>query len=364
MSYAPQALIDHDALRHNLRRVREAAPRSRVWAMLKADAYGHGLLRVAATLSQSDGYAVARIGEALRLREAGFAQPILVTGGGYTPGEVEQAARHRIDLSLHQAQQLDLIDGLSSRLPPLSVWVKVDTGMHRLGFNPAEVTSVVARLKRHPRISRLSLMTHLANADDRADPATRAQLAALETLDLGDFEQISVANSAGILAFEGAHRDWVRPGIMLYGASPFVDSLAADEALRPVMTLRSRVIAVKSARAGDPIGYSGRYHCPEAMPVAVVAVGYGDGYPRHAEDGTPVQVAGRRLPLIGRVSMDLITLDARAYPDVRVGDEAVLWGRGLPVEEVAAKAGTIAYELLCSVTSRVEFIDLPGTGGG
>ncbi len=364
MSYAPQALIDHDALRHNLQRVREAAPDSRIWAMLKADAYGHGLLRVANTLSQSDGYAVARIGEALRLREAGFAQPIFVTGGCFTSREFELAARHRIDLSLHQMQQLELLDGLPSRVPPLSVWVKVDTGMHRLGFDPAEVPSVVARLKGHPRVARMSVMTHLANADDRADPATQAQLDTLERLDLGDFDQVSVANSAGILAFRRAHRDWVRPGIMLYGASPFVDSLAADEALRPVMTLRSRVIAVKRARAGDPIGYSGRYRCPQAMPVAVVAVGYGDGYPRHAVDGTPVLIAGRRLPLIGRVSMDLITLDARDYPQVRVGDEAVLWGRGLPVEEVAAKAGTIAYELLCSVTSRVAFIDLPREGGG
>lgn len=356
MGYAPQALIDHAALRHNLCRVREAAPQSRVWSVLKADAYGHGLLRVAAALRGSDGFAVARIDEALRLRNGGFDHPILITGGCYTPEELRLAARHDLEITLHQSQQLALLDSLSAA-DNLTLWLKVDTGMHRLGFAPGQVSDVLQRLRGHQGVRQLNLMTHLANADDRADMSTEEQLDIFDEIATGDFSRCSVANSAGVLGFQASHRDWVRPGIMLYGVSPFIDSQAGDEDLQPVMTLRSRVIAVRRSRRGDHIGYGGSYRCPQEMPVAVIAVGYGDGYPRHATEGTPVLVAGRRLPLIGRVSMDLITVDARLYPEVQVGDDAILWGRGLPVEEIAGKAGTIAYELLCSVTSRVEFVD-------
>ena len=357
MGFAPQALIDHAALRHNLRRVREAAPHSRIWSVLKADAYGHGLLRVADSLRDSDGYAVARIDEAMRLRGCGFSQPILITGGCYTREELSLAVRHDIDVTLHQARQLALLDELPASAR-LNVWLKVDTGMHRLGFNPGEVDSIAQRLRMHPGVRELNLMTHLANADDRADRTTQTQLDLFDEVAGSGFSRCSVANSAGVLGFPAAHRDWVRPGIMLYGVSPFIGSTAAEEELRPVMTLQSRVIAVRQCREGDRIGYSGTYRCPQDMPVAVVAAGYGDGYPRHAAEGTPVLVAGRRLPLVGRVSMDLITLDARRYPEVAIGDEAILWGRGLPAEEIAVMAGTIAYELFCGVTSRVEFIDL------
>lgn len=357
MGFAPQALIDHAALRHNLCRVREVAPRSRVWSVLKADAYGHGLTRVADTLRDSDGYAVARIDEALRLRGCGFSHPILITGGCYTQEELSLAVHHELEITLHQERQLALLDDLGAG-EGLKVWLKVDTGMHRLGFAPGQIDGIARRLREHPRVRELSLMTHLANADDRADGTTRAQLELFAEVAASGFSRCSAANSAGVLGFADSHRDWVRPGIMLYGASPFIDSTAADEDLQPVMTLQSRVVAVRQCRAGDPIGYGGSYRCPEAMPVAVVAVGYGDGYPRHAVEGTPVLVAGHRLPLVGRVSMDMITLDARAYPQVAVGDEAILWGRGLPAEEIAGKAGTIAYELFCGVTSRVEFVDL------
>ncbi len=358
MAYAPQALIDHAALRHNIRRVREAAPNSRIWAVLKADAYGHGGERVARTLTQADGYAVARIDEAQRLRECGLERPILVLGGCYTSKEMALAARLGFEITLHQNQQLELLDALPADTPPLTVWLKVDTGMHRLGFLPGLVDGIVQLLQAHPRVGRLNCLTHLANADIPGDSTTETQLHRFDALSLDQCHYCSIANSAGILAFETSHRDWVRPGIMLYGASPFVGGRGERNGLRPVMTFRSRVIAVKQAKQGDPIGYGGHYRCPQGMPVAVVAVGYGDGYPRHARDGTPVLVGGRRLPLIGRVSMDLITLDARDYPDLRVGEEAILWGAGLPAEEVAEHAGTIAYQLFCNVSGRVEFIDL------
>jgi alanine racemase len=358
MSFAPQALIDHAALRHNLRRVRQAAPNSRIWAVIKADAYGHGMQRVARSLDRTDGYAVARVEEGLRLRQAGFDKPILILGGCHTSDELTRAAQQGLELTLHHHHQLSLLDELSEETPSLTVWLKVDTGMHRLGFEPGLVAGIAERLSGHPRVGAVNLFTHLANADDPADGTTDLQISRFDAIGRDHCRDCSIANSAGILAFENAHRDWVRPGIMLYGVSPFVDGRAENDGLRPVMTLRSRVVAVKQAKRGDPIGYGGRYRCPEDMPIAVVAVGYGDGYPRHATDGTPVLVGGRRLPLIGRVSMDLITLDARGFPEVKVGEEAILWGQGLPAEEVAAHAGTIAYQLFCNVSSRVTFIDL------
>ena len=356
--FAPQALIDHAALRHNLQRVREAAPESHIWAVVKADAYGHGVERTIRALWDADGFAVARMDEAVHLRNLGVLKPILVLGGGYSAVELNRAAKEGIEITLHQSQQVRLLDELAPDTPALKIWIKVDTGMHRLGFDPGEVEALAGQLNDHPRVASLSLWTHLANADDRSDNTTEDQIRHFDSLPLELFKNCSIANSGGILGFANSHRDWVRPGIMLYGASPFQNGNAEQEGLQPVMTLRSRVVSVKQARAGDPIGYGGRYRCPEDMPVAVVAVGYGDGYPRHAPDGTPVLVNGRRLPLIGRVSMDLITLDAREYSQVRVGDEAVLWGQGLPADEVAALSGTIAYQLFCNVTSRVAFIDI------
>ena len=357
--YAPQALIDHAALRHNLQRVRSAAPRSRIWAVVKADAYGHGVERVVSALRETtDGFAVARLEEAARLRDLSVDKPILVLGGCYSVDEFNMAARAGWQITLHQSQQLDLLDQVDPALPALGIWLKVDTGMHRLGFDPDSVEALAQRLTAHPRVASLNLWTHLANADDTADSTTTEQIQRFDNLPLALFRNCSIANSGGILGFPDSHRDWVRPGIMLYGASPFQQGKAERDGLRPVMTLRSRVVSVKQARAGDPIGYGGRYRCPEDMPVAVVAAGYGDGYPRHAPDGTPVLVNGRRLPLIGRVSMDLITLDARDCPRLQVGDEAVLWGQGLPVDEVAALSGTISYQLFCNVTTRVEFVDI------
>ncbi|MCU7843105.1 MAG: alanine racemase [Candidatus Thiodiazotropha sp. (ex Monitilora ramsayi)] len=358
MGYAPQAQIDHDALRHNLQRVRDTAPDSRVWSVIKADAYGHGVERVATALQESDGFAVARLDEGLKLRKAAFKQPILIMGGCYTSDEWVQAVRNEFDVVVHQERQVTLLESLPLDTGSINVWLKVETGMHRLGIPSEHLTDLADRLTAHPRVRRINLMTHLANADDRSDSFTYSQIARFESHKTDRFTHGSIANSAGVLGFQATHRDWVRPGIMLYGVSPFSDTSAEELGLRPVMTFRSRVIAVQQCRRDDPVGYGGTYNCPQDMPIAVVAVGYGDGYPRHAEEGTPVLVAGRRLPLVGRVSMDMITVDARDYPEVQAGDSVVLWGRGLPVEEVAKSAGTIGYELLCSVTSRVEFLDL------
>jgi len=356
MEFTPQASIDHAALRHNLARVRNLAPRSRVWAVIKSNAYGHGVERVAQALAGADGFALARLEEALRLRELGIRKPLLILEGVFNIDDARAAIAADCQLAVHHPYQVELLAGLD--LPPsLKVWLKVDTGMHRLGIRPDQVTRVSARLRDCRVVSELNLMTHLANADDRGDDATRHQYERYDSLPLARFKQHSLANSAGLIAYPETRRDWVRPGIMLYGVSPFTDSLGVEEDLRPVMTFSARVIAVNTCKAGERIGYGGTYRCPVDMPVAVLGVGYGDGYPRHAGSGTPVLIRGRRLPLIGRVSMDMISVDARRLPDLQIGEAAILWGRGLAVEEIARAAGTIGYELLCGITGRVEFSD-------
>ncbi|MEA3278068.1 MAG: alanine racemase, partial [Pseudomonadota bacterium] len=236
----------------------------------------------------------------------------------------------------------------------LRIWIKVDTGMRRLGFLPEAVPGFIARLSRNPRVAGPpALMTHLANADDPQDGLSSLQCRRLRALVRGGRGVLSIGNSAGILAHPLSRTDWVRPGIMLYGASPLTDRSADELGLTPVMTLQSRLIAVRALRRGDAIGYGGTYVCEEDMPVGVVAVGYGDGYPRHAPSGTPVVIRGRRVPLVGRVSMDMISIDLRGVPDAALGDSVTLWGQGLPAGEIAAGAGTIAYELFCRITTRV-----------
>lgn len=353
----PRAIIDHEALRHNLRRVRHYAPQSRVLAVIKANAYGHGMLEVAGSLTEADGFAVARLEEGLRLREAGIPKPILILGGVYSGAELGAALRHDCDLVIHHAEQIRLLERESPAKPP-RVWLKVDTGMHRLGIVPEALPEALQRLRACGVLSGPPrLLTHLANADTPEDPLTERQCETLRRLAVETGAELSIGNSAGLIAFPASRSDWVRPGIMLYGASPFAHTRAADHGLQPVMTLAAALIAVRRCRRGDPVGYGGTYSCPEDMPVGVVGMGYGDGYPRHAPSGTPVLVAGQRVPLIGRVSMDLISLDLRGLPRAQLGDPVTLWGEGLPVDEVARAAGTIAYELLCRIgprTMRVE----------
>ena len=356
MGFAPQAVIDHAALRHNLNRVRNLAPDSRIWAVIKANAYGHGMERIARGLSQADGFAVARIDEALRLRQIGINKPLLVLEGVFLEADAHAAIQADCQLTIHHAYQIELLQHLDLKRS-VPVWLKVDTGMHRLGIALDQVGEMAARLGQCQVVSELNLMTHLANADDRSDPTTGQQCASFDSLPLTKFKQQSIANSAGLMAYPSTRRDWVRPGLMLYGVSPFNDTNAQSDGLMPVMTFSARVVAVKQLKKGDPVGYGGVYQCPEDMPIAVIGVGYGDGYPRHAVNGTPVLIRKQRLPLVGRVSMDMLCVDARALADIAIGEEAILWGAGLPVEEVARAADTIGYELLCGITQRVEILE-------
>lgn len=356
----PTARIDLAALRHNLQKVREMAPDSRIFAVIKANAYGHGVLRVVPQFAAADGLAVARVEEAVKLRQAGVERPLLVLEGFFGAAELDAAAHHGLEVAIHQQEQLELLR--QRHLPrPLVCWLKVDSGMHRLGFQPAAAEAAWQALQDDPSVAEeVRLMTHLSSADDASDPNTAVQIAALRQLADRFGTPCSIGNSAGIISWPTARSDWVRPGIMLYGASPMSGQTGEQIGLQPVMTLQSRLIAVNHFAKGSPVGYSGCWVCPEDMPVGVVAAGYGDGYPRHAPSGTPVLLNGRRVSLIGRVSMDMLTVDLRSQPTARPGDPVILWGEGLPAEEVAERAETIAYELFCGVTQRVPFEEING----
>lgn len=366
MTRAARAVINLDALRHNLQRAATVDPAAKQFAVIKADGYGHGLVEVAKALasgeSVADGFAVASLEEAVLLREAGISQPILLLEGFFHADELADIQRHNLDIVVHHEVQLLALENLlpAHNNAGLSVWLKVDTGMHRLGFAPADVPAVWQRLAACAAVQQPPrMMTHLACADDFQHPATSQQLTEFNDLltvqeeTLVTHFECSVANSAGILGWMNSHSDINRPGIMLYGVSPFVGESGSARRLRPAMTLRSELIAVKQCREGDAVGYGATWLCPENMPVGVVAIGYGDGYPRHAPAGTPVLVNGVEVPLIGRVSMDMICVDLREQSSAQVGDDVVLWGEGLPAETVANSASTIAYELFCGVTARV-----------
>lgn len=350
--------IDLGALRHNLGVARAAAPGARTMAAVKADGYGHGLVRVARALEGStDALAVACIEEALTLREAGIDSTIVLLEGFFRPEELPLLQAHRIESVVHHQGQLDLLAN-SVLNGAVRVWLKVDSGMHRLGFAPEAVPHAWERLQQCGAAVPVGFMTHLACADDRGDGTTVKQLALFRNATEGLGGMHSIANSAGLLGWPASHAHWSRPGVMLYGVSPFLGGRGPEEGLRPAMTFRSELIAINHLREGDAVGYGGTWVCPEPMPVGVIAAGYGDGYPRHAPSGTPVLVNGQRVPLVGRVSMDMLTVDLRTLPDASVGDPVTLWGQELPVEEVAEAAGTIGYELLCGITPRVRRIEL------
>lgn len=345
-----RARLSAEALSHNLAVARRHAGSARVMAIVKADAYGHGVALAADALGEADAFGVASLDEGLALREIGGSRPILLLEGLFDAHELGIAARNNLSIVVHQDLQVDF---LSAAQREIAVWIKIDTGMHRLGFAPERLDEVLKRLRAMPTLRVEGVMSHLARADE-VDPAPTYEQIALFTRSTEDRAlQRSLANSAGISGFGDSCFDWVRPGIMLYGSSPFAHRSAESLDLLPVMTLESELIAVQDRRKGDAIGYGGDYICPEDMRVGVVAGGYGDGYPRHAPAGTPVLVNGVRVPLIGRVSMDMITVDLRTVSDARVGSPVVLWGDRLPVDEIATHAGTIAYELFCNVNARV-----------
>jgi alanine racemase len=335
--------IDLTALRNNFSIARQLAGETKLMAVIKADAYGHGMLEVAQALTDADAFAVASVGEGEQLRSFGITQPILVLQGAHHSSQLKQAVESELTLCIHQIGQIEDLQKYRGRWP--TVWLKLDTGMGRLGFPPADLDSLLNTLGKNCE----SIMMHFANADLPDDPRNSSQLMAFHSaMDLPDY-RLSAANSAALIALPDARLDWARPGIMLYGVSPFASPQSPAPDLQPVMTLTAPLIAVNHHQRGDQIGYAGSYTCPEPMPVGVVAIGYGDGYPRHAATGTPMLINGVECPLIGRVSMDMLTVDLRACPEVALGTEITLWGKGLSVERVAEKAGTIGYELLCSV---------------
>jgi len=353
MTPVVRAIVDTAALRHNLGRVREIAPGCPVLAVIKANAYGHGIVPAAVALAGADGFAVARLEEGIALREAGLAHRILLLEGVFGAEQLRLAAHHDFELMVHETEQLALLEaGDGGRR--FRVWFKVDTGMNRLGFKPKQVPAALERLRACAAVAGPpTLVTHFADADDPDPTRTLEQLRQFRDLVDGQPGELSIANSAGLIACEQARTGWVRPGLMLYGVSPFPSGHGEELGLVPAMTLVSRVIAVKEIERGERVGYGGTWQAPRRTRLAIAACGYGDGYPRNTASGTAVRVGGQRAGIVGRVSMDMIAIDVTDLPPVSVGDEVTLWGPGLPVEDVARGAGTIPYELVCGVSQRV-----------
>lgn len=349
------ARINLAALRHNLGVVRSYAPQSRAFAVIKANGYGHGMLRVAHALASVEGFAVLNLGEAVALREAGFNHEILLLEGFFSAEELPLLAEYRLATVVHCTEQIEMIE--ASGLPVrLDVFLKLNSGMNRLGFKPDAFNAALERLQSCTAIGKITLMTHFACADEAEGVA--AQLACFTRQVSERNLPVCLANSAAILQYPETHGDWVRPGIMLYGASPFDDRSAASLGLKPVMTLESRVIAVQELEPGAAIGYGATFRAEGRMRVGVVACGYADGYPRHAPTGTPVLVNHTQSRILGRVSMDMLCVDLTDIPGAAIGSPVTLWGEGLPVEKVAAAAGTISYELLCALAARVPVVEI------
>jgi alanine racemase len=345
-----QARISIGAMAHNLRVARSHAGAARVFAVVKANAYGHGLSRARRALAVADGFAVLTLEEAANLRLMGVEQPILLLEGLFGADEIATCAELNLWPVLHDMAQLDWLQ----RQPParpLQVFLKFDSGMHRLGFPLADHAAIVARVQGLPGVAGVTLMTHFAQADEAAGVDWQLQPFLREMADHG--LPWSSANSAALLRYPETLGAWVRPGLMLYGASPFAEVTAEQLGLRPVMTLQSEIISVQTLQAGEGVGYGQLFRAERAMRVGVVACGYADGYPRHAPTGTPVLVNGRASRTLGRVSMDMLCVDLSEFPDAGVGSPVVLWGEGMPVDAVAAAAGTSSYELLCALAARV-----------
>ncbi len=355
MNNGAQAYVDLIALQHNYQRIRKLTSPSKIMAMVKSDAYGHGLVQIAKSLTDVDAFGVACLNEALTLRKAKIDKRIVLTRGFSNITELPLISKYGLDVVIHHEYQIEILQTVELN-KPIGIWLKIDTGMHRLGFAIEDAEHAYHRLKKISQIQQpIYIMTHLASADDLSKSATHKQLDCFKQFSFCSNPK-SIANSAAIINWPESCADWVRPGIMLYGISPLAGKTGEEIGLRPVMTLQSELIAVKKLAKGDRIGYGGIWECPEDMPVGVVAIGYGDGYPRHAKTGTPVLVNGIQCQIVGRVSMDMLTVDLRNDPDAKCGDQVILWGKELSVEYIAKCADTIAYELLCGLTQRVQFI--------
>ncbi|MCG9680954.1 alanine racemase [Vibrio sp. Isolate23] len=351
---AATAFIDLAALQHNLEQIKSQAPHSKIMAVVKANSYGHGLRHIAKYADGADAFGVARIEEALQLRACGVVKPILLLEGFYSSGDLPVLVTNNIQTVVHCEEQLESLEQAELEVPVV-VWLKVDSGMHRLGVRPEQYTDFVTRLKACRNVAKpLRYMSHFGCADELDNTTTTEQTKLFLSLTNGCEGERSLAASAGLLAWQDSHLDWVRPGIIMYGVSPFNDRTAQQMGYQPVMTLKSHLIAVRDVKAGESVGYGGTWTSQRDTKVGVIAIGYGDGYPRAAPNGTPVLVNGRKVPIAGRVSMDMLTVDLGPEAHDMVGDEAILWGDSLPAEEVACHIGTIAYELVTKLTSRVE----------
>lgn len=344
-----QALIDTAALQHNFRLLQQRAGAAKLVAVIKADGYGHGLHTVAQSLSDAAMLAVATMDEAWQLRQAGNSQPLLVLQGFKNAQELQQISAQRLVPVVHASHQVSLLRNSGLRLP--QIWLKLQTGMHRLGLAADDFQAAQKTLS--AQLDDMVLMTHFACAEDHASAATDAQIQRFDAVCAGLPGKHSLANSAALWERPATRRGWVRPGIMLYGVSPSADCSGSDLGLRPVMRLHSELIAIQQCRRGDRVGYGLRYQCRRDTRIGIVAIGYGDGYPRHAEDGTPVMVDGEPATLAGVPSMDMLTVDLGPDSTAQVGAPVELWGGDIAVETVARHAGTIPYELLCQLTSRV-----------
>ncbi len=352
-------------MQHNLARARSCAPGARVWAVVKANAYGHGLERGMRGFADADGLALIEPDNALRLRELGWTKPLLLLEGIFDAADAQLLAAHGIDSTVHTVEQIVLLE--QARLAgPVDVHLKMNTGMNRLGFLPSAYAAAHARLRAIPTVRNITLMTHFANADELGHPrlSIGEQVARFSAGARGIPGLRSLSNSGGVLHQEQLStqlesplaNDWVRPGVMLYGGTPGGKS-AAEFGLRPTMTLASEIIGIQEIGAGDTVGYGSRFIADKPMRIGVVACGYADGYPRHAQQGTPVLVDGVVAPLVGRVSMDMLTVDLSAVPGARVGSAVTLWGAGLPIDTVASACGTIGYELMCALAPRVRVLE-------
>ncbi|GAK28433.1 alanine racemase [Serratia liquefaciens] len=350
---AATAVIDRRALRHNLQQVRRQAPQSRLIAVVKANAYGHGLLETAHTLQDADCYGVARIGEALKLRSGGIVKPILMLEGFFSAEDLAVLVANNIETAVHSIEQLEALEQ-ATLARPVPVWMKLDTGMHRLGVRPEHAEAFYQRLSACRNVVQpVNIMSHFSRADEPGSDATLKQMQCFEQFACGKPGQRSIAASGGTLLWPDAHNDWVRPGIILYGVSPMEDANGSQFDLQPAMTLKSNLIAVREHKAGESVGYGGTWVSEGDTRLGVVAMGYGDGYPRSAPSGTPVWLNGREVPIVGRVSMDMMSVDLGPNATDKVGDEVVLWGRELPVERIADCTGISAYELITKLTQRV-----------
>lgn len=348
-----RARIHLDAVLHNYRYAKRLAPSARALAVVKANGYGHGAIALARALAkEADGFAVACVDEAMELRDSGIRNPILLLEGVFAPDEIALADRAGLTMAVHSRQQLEWV--LAARPSRrLACWIKLDSGMHRVGLAPDDFAGAHAALAACPHVGDLVAMSHFARADEPEQPYTERQIALFGQAVEGLRIPRSLANSAAILAWPASHGDWTRPGLMLYGASPLPDGHPQAAPLRPAMTLESALISIRELGPGEPIGYGGRFVCDRPTWVGVAAVGYADGYPRHARDGTPVAVKGRRTRIIGRVSMDMITLDLTGLADARLGDPVELWGTTIPASEVAQASDTVAYQLFTGIGRRV-----------